>query len=123
MFNIFKSTIQMVKEFHKKYGHPISDNVDISNLELAKFRLSLIKEETLELEEAINNNDKVKVLDGLTDIQYVLDGTYLAFGLEKLKRKAFIEVHESNMSKDDNGNLKPLKGPNYRPPNLKQLIK
>lgn len=122
MFNIFKSTIDMVREFHIKFCHSVKDEPDLSDIELAKFRISLIKEETRELEEALNNNDKLKVLDGLTDLQYVIDGTYIALGYEKLKMKAFREVHRSNMTKDFNGSMKPLKGPNYSPPNLKQFI-
>lgn len=118
-----KNTIDMVWEFHNKFSHSIKDNPDLSDTDLAKFRLSLIKEEVSELEEALNNNDKVKVLDGLTDIQYVLDGTYIALGFKDLKQKAFEEVHNSNMSKDFNGSMKPLKGPNYIPPNLAQFIK
>lgn len=112
----------MVWEFHNKFSHSIKDNPDLSDIELAKFRLSLIKEETKELEEAIIKNDKVKVLDGLTDLQYVLDGTYIALGFKKLKMPAFREVHRSNMTKDFNGAMKPLKGPKYSPPNLEKFI-
>jgi predicted HAD superfamily Cof-like phosphohydrolase len=82
-----------------------------------------------ELTEALKAKDPVGALDALTDLQYVLDGTYLSLGLASLKGKAFDEVHRSNMSKlgadgkpiyREDGKV--LKGPDYSPPDLGQFI-
>lgn len=92
-------------------------------------RLHLISEEVGELALAMSTKDYVSCLDALTDIQYVLDGTYLTLGMADVKHQAFEEVHSSNMSKLgadgkpvlDGGRV--VKGPNYRKPNLAQFIK
>lgn len=68
---------------------------------------------------------EAEVLDALCDLQYVLDGTFLALGFHKVKDAAMTEIHRSNMSKlgedgrpvkRDDGKI--LKGPNYSPPDL-----
>jgi hypothetical protein len=41
----------------------------------------------------------VEIADALTDLQYVLDGAYLAFGMQNIKDELFDHIHESNMSK------------------------
>lgn len=91
----------------------------------AFIRLQLIQEELSELAQGFANNDPVECLDALTDIQYVLDGTYLATGLAPLKEGAFLEVQRSNMSKlgedgqpilNEAGRV--VKGPNYSEPDL-----
>jgi len=43
--------------------------------------------------------NKAEVLDALCDIEYINNGTIVAFGLEKVYSEAFTEVHRSNMSK------------------------
>ena len=124
-----KTTLQMVKEFHKTFNHPVKGEYDISDKELNKLRLKLLREEVNELELALENGDILATLDALTDIQYVLDGAYLAFGLQKLKEVAFKEIHRSNMSKLDRNGFpiyredgKILKGENYIAPDLKQFF-
>ena len=52
-----------------------------------------------ELQEAIENNDLVEVADALCDIQYVLSGAVLEFGLGDKFKELFDEVQRSNMSK------------------------
>src|SRR5690606_21101597 len=49
--------------------------------------------------EAINSNDLVEVADALCDLQYVLAGAVLEFGLGSKFKALFEEVHRSNMSK------------------------
>ena len=91
----------------------------------AFLRLGLIQEELAELARALIQEDLVATLDGLTDIQYVLDGAYLAFGLQNVKLPAHREVHRSNMTKsggDDHGSGKVVKGPNYEPPDLAKVL-
>jgi predicted HAD superfamily Cof-like phosphohydrolase len=61
--------------------------------------VSLIAEELKELQEAIDDNNIVEIADALADIQYVLAGAILEFGLGEKFRTLFDEVQRSNMSK------------------------
>lgn len=70
----------------------------------------------------------VEVVDGIVDCLYILKGTINSFGLQDLIEEAFDEVHNSNMSKLQDGNVllredgKILKGSNYFKPDLKRII-
>lgn len=123
------NTLEKVKEFHKLYECPIGDKPGLPNFQRSLLRVRLLNEELEELADAIADNDLVEVLDALTDIQYILDGTYLTFGMQDLKDAAFAEVHRSNLTKlgidgkpqrREDGKI--IKGPNYQPPNLSQFI-
>lgn len=126
-----KSTLEQVQEFHETYGLPVKDAPDLTDPQTNELRINLLAEELEELQEAIENNDHVEVLDALIDLQYVLDGAFLSFGLADVKEAAFNEVHRSNMSKlgEDGkpirreGDGKVMKGPNYFKPDMKQFIK
>lgn len=126
-----KSTIEMVQEFHETYGLPVRDGIDLSCEQTKQLRINLLAEELDELKEALANNDPVETLDALIDLQYVLDGAFLSFGMQDLKGPAFDEVHRSNMSKlgEDGkpirreGDGKVMKGPNYFKPDIAQFIK
>jgi len=71
----------------------------IPSADRAKLRMNLIDEEVNELREAIKQNDLVECADALADIQYVLSGTVLEFGMGGVFKSLFDEVHRSNMSK------------------------
>lgn len=92
-------SLSSVAEFHKTFQHPILDNPQIPSEARCKLRVSLIAEELKELEEAIQNKDLVEVTDALCDIQYVLSGAILEFGLKDKFSDLFDEVQRSNMSK------------------------
>jgi len=92
-------TLTSVAEFHKTFKHPILTSPTIPSEQRCKLRVSLIAEELKELEEAINNKDIVEVADALCDIQYVLSGAILEFGLADKFKELFDEVQRSNMSK------------------------
>lgn len=92
-------TLTAVAEFHKTFKHPILEKPTIPNENRCRLRVSLIAEELKELEEAIANNDLVEVADALCDIQYVLSGAVLEFGLADKFSALFDEVQRSNMSK------------------------
>ena len=125
-----KSTIEQVREFHEAFGVRNASFVDIGDKNTNKLRVALIREELNELEEALEAGDPVAVLDALADLTYVVEGSYLAFGLAFLKDSAFNEVHRSNMSKlgaDGKPIYHPetrkvLKGPNYSKPDLRKLF-
>ncbi len=126
-----RSTLDQVREFHETYGLPVKSSPDISDPKTNELRINLLAEELDELKEALAANNIVEVLDALTDLQYVLDGAYLSFGLHDVKDAAFNEVQRSNMSKlgEDGKPIrresdgKVLKGPNFFEPDLSQFIK
>ena len=91
--------LNQVADFHRTFQHPILPEPQIPSADRCKLRVSLIAEELEELQEAIANNDLVEVADALCDIQYVLSGAVLEFGLGEKFRTLFEEVQRSNMSK------------------------
>lgn len=91
--------LNQVAEFHETFQHPIIETPSIPNEKRSALRVSLIAEELKELEEAIAANDLVEVADALCDIQYVLSGAVLEFGLGTKFKTLFDEVQRSNMSK------------------------
>ena len=94
-----KTTIEMVQEFHETYGLPVETEQTPGSEKTKELRINLLQEELDELKEALENDDMVETLDALIDLQYVLDGAFLSFGLQNQKMEAFNEVHRSNMSK------------------------
>lgn len=89
----------MVADFHETFKHPILKEPGIPSEDRCKLRVALIAEELKELEQAIRDKDIVEVADALCDIQYVLSGAILEFGLGEKFKELFEEVQRSNMSK------------------------
>jgi len=141
--------VEQVKEFQEKFGHPVRTTpADIDSLDwpdlrrLLGFRFNLIQEEVNELDEATDEmleyqgepgceelykDSKREALDALADILVVTIGTALAMGFDI--EEAMERVHASNMSKlGENGKPiyrgdgKILKGPDYFPPRLDDLV-
>lgn len=132
---------KMVQEFQDKFETPNEP----------EFWIGLVKEELNETKEAaahllkevcdigytvaglvnhVGEKEAQRLLEeaGIGEFGTVLNDLIDAFG-EDIFAEAFIRVHTSNMSKlDDNGNVtrredgKVLKGPNYKPPVLDDLI-
>lgn len=92
-------SLQLVGDFHRTFKHPILTQPAIPDENRCKLRVALIAEELKELEVAILNKDIVEVADALCDIQYVLSGAILEFGLGDKFKALFEEVQRSNMSK------------------------
>ena len=92
-------SLNQVAEFHRTFQHPILPEPVIPSQKRCALRVSLIAEELKELQEAIDTGDLVEIADALCDIQYVLSGAVLEFGLGKKFRRLFDEVQRSNMSK------------------------
>ena len=133
----YKSREDSLEEFHKAFGHPVDEVMTVDGMEL---RRSLIVEEFTELMSEISQVSialargrkptlevRENLLKELCDLQYVISGMAVAFGLPL--QIAFNRVHSSNMSKlgEDGKPLysedgKVLKGPNYEPPDLKDLV-
>ena len=94
-----------------------------------KMYLDLIREETDELEEAIQDNDKVEQLDALIDILVVTMGAVRAAGWDG--EGAWKEVMDTNFAKIDpttnkvikREDGKVLKPESWKAPQLAQFIK
>ena len=89
---------------------------------------TLIKEETQELQEALDNNDRVEILDALIDIIVVTAGAINSMGANG--EAAWDEVMKTNFAKVDsqtgkvNKRLdgKVLKPNDWKAPNLKPYV-
>lgn len=124
------TSLELVKVFHETYDQPILDEPKLDDDKVNELRLSLIEEELFELRVALDNRDAVEALDALTDLQYVLDGTYLSLGLWRWKDAALEEVQRSNLSKLWPGgqvrkypNGKVMKGPSFSEPDLAMVLR
>lgn len=91
--------LSQVAEFHKTFKHPILEQATIPAKERCQLRIDLLAEELKELQEAVNDGNMVEIADALCDLQYVLAGAVLEFGLGNQFKSLFDEVHRSNMSK------------------------
>jgi predicted HAD superfamily Cof-like phosphohydrolase len=92
-------SLSMVAEFHKVFKHPILNTPQLPDDKRCKLRVSLLTEELKELEHAIEQKDLVEIADAFCDLQYVLSGAILEFGLGDKFDQLFKEVQRSNMSK------------------------
>jgi predicted HAD superfamily Cof-like phosphohydrolase len=88
-----------VAAFHTTFDLPIEPKPVIPTAKRCELRVSLLQEELDELKEAIADGDLVEVADALSDLQYVLSGAVLEFGLADRFAELFAEVQRSNMSK------------------------
>jgi NTP pyrophosphatase (non-canonical NTP hydrolase) len=116
----YPTLLQQAKEFRAAYS------VESSPAHRSKQK-SLIDEEWSEFHEAYYHEPKDHVLKELADLVYVCYQYAANEGWDL--DEAMNRVHKSNMSKlDDNGQPiyradgKVLKGPNYKPPHLGDLI-
>ncbi len=89
----------------------------------------MLLEELEEYRAAVRDNDIVEIADALTDMLYVLLGTFIAHGLQDIAEELFDEVHRSNMSKlDEHGKPifrndgKVLKSKRFSEPDLRPII-
>ena len=139
----------LVSEFHAVYGMPNvvaeggAPSLDFDRLGM---RMALIQEEVTELIEAVYGplaatrveevfgdlpdegvRDVVGAADALADLTYVVYGMALEAGIDL--DKVLAEVHSSNLSKlmpdgsvkrRDDGKI--LKGPNFREPQIAQIL-
>jgi len=93
------NSLNQVAEFHRTFKAPILETPQIPSEQRCELRVSLLQEELNELSEAIKDNNIVEIADALCDIQYVLSGAVLEFGLGEKFVELFNEVQRSNMSK------------------------
>lgn len=121
--------LEQTKQFMKAFGQDIQSEPTLIDFEVARLRMNLIDEELRELLQAVLDNNLTEVADALVDLQYVLNGTVLAFGMQDIFDEMYDEVHRSNMSKlgpdgkpiyREDGKI--LKGPKYSKPNLIPIL-
>ncbi len=117
-----------VGEFHRSYELPLRTSPTAAiGPEQIELRLALIEEEVAELREAARSGDLVGVADALADIVYVAYGSAHVYGIDL--DAILDEVHASNMTKLG-GDGRPvrradgkiLKGPGYRPPDVRSIL-
>lgn len=140
---------ELVSEFMRMVGHSIADKPSVPDERAARLHIKLVLEEAFELVEAAITDgtshqhrllalknatlqfiDTMPVdidfplfVDALTDIDYVTEGTRLAFGVRG--GPVFEEVHRANMRKfggpigPDGKHLKPN---GWQPPNISKCL-
>lgn len=148
-------TPERVAEFHRVFGHPIAKDFSVPEAKTRLLRFKLLFEEVMEFGRAVGvvglsdrsqeefeaalketlqefavddkYYDLVEAADALADIDYVTQGTCIAFGVPA--ELVGEEVHNSNMSKlDEEGTPvygpggRVMKGPNYRPPDIRGVL-
>ena len=92
-------SLNQVAEFHRTFHAPVLETPQIPSEARCRLRVALLAEELDEFKEAIEAGDIVAVADALCDLQYVLSGAVLEFGLGDKFKALFDEVQRSNMSK------------------------
>jgi len=114
------SLLQQAIEFRTAMEQPLGDY----SLKVSDFQWSLIDEEFDEFSEAEDNSENE--LKELGDLVYVCFQYAAAKGWDL--ETAINRIHTSNMSKQVDGVFikneegKVLKGPNYQPPDLSDLV-
>ena len=97
-----KDWVKDISDTHYKYGvkmwmHKNKDDAEKLRKYL-EFRVKFIREELMETEAALTNNDPEEIVDGLIDLCVVAIGTLDAFGIDPYN--AWDEVLKANMSKE-----------------------
>lgn len=123
--------LDKLRQFHRTFGAWLEDapTVELPD-EVVQLRFELIREELEEYREAAERRDLVGVADALTDLLYVVLGTYVSHGLHLHAVPLFDEVHDSNMSKlDEDGRPihrndgKVLKSDLFHEPDLEGVLR
>lgn len=91
--------LNQVAAFHRTFKHPVEPRPVIPAKDRCHLRVALLEEELKELKKAIEDQNLVEIADALCDLQYVLSGAVLEFGLGEKFPALFDEVQRSNMSK------------------------
>lgn len=125
-----KSSLSKLIEFHKAGGGSVEKKpTALITEDLIDLRLDLLQEELHEYRRAAKTQDLIGVADALTDLLYVLLGTFVAHGLQNHAVELFEEVHKSNMSKfrglespllREDGKV--LKSPQFEKPNISIVL-
>jgi predicted HAD superfamily Cof-like phosphohydrolase len=138
--------MEFVREFMRRFGQPIPDEIKMPCPLTQNLRYRLIDEEAQELRDATN---LIEYLDAVGDLLYVVYGAAIAAGFTAHQIEATVyEIHRSNMSKlwsaDEIDSIpadcrashvgdgryivrrndgKVIKSPSYSPANLQPIIR
>lgn len=122
-----RNPLELVREFHEVMNLGINSEPRLPDAELRGLRSDLMLEEISEYIRAESQDDIINIAEELADLVYVAYGTALEYGIPL--DKIIEEKHRSNMSKlgDDGKPIrrddgKILKGPNFSPPNTKEIL-
>lgn len=104
------------------------DGPDGERRHVAFIRIQLMVEELSEVVEALAIQDLVQVAHEMADLEYVVQGTVLALGMDDTHEACVREIHRANMSKLDDG--KPVlsdagrvvKGPDFRIADCRPIV-
>lgn len=118
--DVFGDVLEFTKAFAPDQilpspGNPTDDIISL--------RLNLVNEECDELCDACSEYDLIGIADALADLQYVLNGMAIAFGIDL--RRVHTEVHRANMTKtggvrrEDGKVLKPA---NWNAPDIERIL-
>lgn len=135
-----QTTIELVEIMHRAFAHTVQPSPTIPDYRHRLLRLTLLLEELQEfaiasgfkIEATIIETggapDLIDAADALGDLDVVLCGSFLTWGMPQ--QPIAEEIFRSNMSKlDHNGNPlyredgKFLKGPNYSPPDIAAVLR
>lgn len=113
-----------VREFMRKAGQECPSEPTVPLRDVQTLRLTLIREELCELDEAMRHDDIFETADAIGDLLVVVLGTAVACGIDI--QPVWDEIHRSNMSKFIDGyrreDGKWMKGQSYSPANLAPII-
>jgi predicted HAD superfamily Cof-like phosphohydrolase len=142
----FVTLREQVLEFHRAMSVPVSHEPKVTSDDRVRLRCALLAEEFFEtlgsmlvLESTIDKDaratvmdackfavvevDMVGLVDGLADLDYVVEGTRLEFGVDGAPIAA--EVHRANMAKIGGpvrADGKRLKPEGWKPPNIAEEL-
>ncbi len=105
------NSLEKVLEFHEVFGCTINDEfLMVTHLDILT-RYNLISEELDELEFAFVEKNIVEVLDALVDLEYVINGTLISFGMRYLydTKSKSEEIEFNNLCREIRESLKVFK--------------
>ena len=124
-----KKQLEQLKEFHTAFNLGWNVRPTLVDEKTKKLREVIMKEELSEAIEAMGEGSLENIAKEIADVLYVVYGTIGAYGLQDKMENVFDEVHRSNMSKlGPKGELmlredgKILKGPYYKPADVKSIL-
>lgn len=121
-----KTVTEMLREWETAIGINLPDRLTVPGFETKELRKELLREEFEEYLAATDADDLVEIADALADMEYIIHGTALAYGIDDA---VTAEVHRSNMTKvrpdgtvirREDGKI--LKPEGYERPNIARVL-
>ena len=115
--NAIKKMADEVWEFHNRFKVGSGRFKNESPNEIIKMRKTILDEEFLELNQALDNNeDEVSIADEVSDILFVAMGHIESMGdfgissIENVTKKNSLKTIETHKLREDTGKILPIKG-------------